>query len=103
NVATRLRRRDPAGAEAALRSSLNAPDQPSSGRVTLVGAGPGAPGLLTLQGLRALQSADVILHDRLVSGEVLELARRDAEFVEVGKRAGRHRFTQSRINALLLR
>ena len=58
--------------------------------------------LLTLRGLRALNEADVILHDRLVSTEVLELARRDAERIEVGKQAGKHHATQGEIHALLL-
>ena len=75
---------------------------PVTGRVTLVGGGPGDPGLLTLRGLRALNEADVILHDRLVSRDVLDLARRDAEFVEVGKEAGTHHTTQAQIHALLL-
>jgi uroporphyrin-III C-methyltransferase/precorrin-2 dehydrogenase/sirohydrochlorin ferrochelatase len=70
--------------------------------VVLVGAGPGDPGLLTLRALRALNEADVILHDRLVSAEVLELARRDAERIEVGKQAGNHHTTQDGIHALLL-
>ena len=74
----------------------------ASGSVVLVGAGPGDPGLLTLKALRALNEADVILHDRLVSTEVLDLARRDAERIEVGKQAGQHFTTQERIHALLL-
>jgi uroporphyrin-III C-methyltransferase/precorrin-2 dehydrogenase/sirohydrochlorin ferrochelatase len=73
------------------------------GRVALVGAGPGDPGLLTLRALRLLNEADVILHDRLVSPEVLALARRDAERVEVGKQVGGdHQATQERIHAQLL-
>ena len=84
-----------------LDPSQGAPPAPT-GSVVLVGAGPGDPGLLTLRGLRALNEADVILHDRLVSGEVLDLARRDAEFVEVGKEAGTHHTTQAQIHALLL-
>ncbi len=72
------------------------------GSVVLVGAGPGDPGLLTLRGLRALNEADVILHDRLVSADVLALARRDADFIEVGKQANRHHVTQDRIHALML-
>ena len=73
-----------------------------SGSVALVGAGPGDPGLLTLRALRLLEEADVILHDRLVSDEVLRLASRDAERICVGKEAGDHRTTQERINALLV-
>ncbi|WP_017463198.1 siroheme synthase CysG [Dyella ginsengisoli] len=74
----------------------------ASGSVVLVGAGPGDPGLLTLRALRALNEADVILHDRLVSAEVLALARRDAERIEVGKQAGHHHTTQEGIHALML-
>jgi uroporphyrin-III C-methyltransferase/precorrin-2 dehydrogenase/sirohydrochlorin ferrochelatase len=70
--------------------------------VTLVGAGPGDPGLLTLNALRALQQADVILHDRLVSSDVLDLARRDATRIAVGKEAGGHSVTQDRIHQLML-
>ncbi len=74
----------------------------AAGEVTLVGAGPGDPELLTLKALRALQDADVILHDRLVSDEVLDLARRDAERICVGKTAGNRGTTQEEINALLI-
>jgi uroporphyrin-III C-methyltransferase/precorrin-2 dehydrogenase/sirohydrochlorin ferrochelatase len=78
-------------------------DVRSEGSVALVGAGPGDPGLLTLRALRVLNEADVILHDRLVSEGVLDLARRDAERVEVGKRVGEdHEATQSHIHALML-
>ncbi|MDN5865724.1 MAG: SAM-dependent methyltransferase, partial [Gammaproteobacteria bacterium] len=70
-------------AESVISSLLkeqSSTDPPPSGWVALVGAGPGDAGLLTLRGLRLLGEADVILHDRLVSDEVLALARRDAEF-----------------------
>jgi uroporphyrin-III C-methyltransferase / precorrin-2 dehydrogenase / sirohydrochlorin ferrochelatase len=70
--------------------------------VTLVGAGPGDPELLTLKALRALQDADVILHDRLVPAAILDMARRDAERICVGKAAGGHGSTQEEINELLI-
>ena len=72
------------------------------GSVALVGAGPGDPGLLTLRALRVLGEADVILHDSLASDEVLQLARRDAVRIGVGKRAGHHAVPQAGINALLV-
>ena len=72
------------------------------GRVTLVGAGPGEAELLTIKAVRALQSADVILFDDLVSDEVLELARREAKRMLVGKRAGRDSCRQEDINAMML-
>ncbi len=75
---------------------------PARGEVTLVGAGPGDPELLTLKALRALQDADVILHDRLVPDSVLDLARRDAERICVGKAAGSVGSTQTEINDLLI-
>jgi uroporphyrin-III C-methyltransferase/precorrin-2 dehydrogenase/sirohydrochlorin ferrochelatase len=97
-----LRRAQPAEAEAEAERALAGAATRSSGSVVLVGAGPGDPGLLTLRGLRALQEADVILYDRLAGAEVLALARRDAERIEVGKEAGNHHVTQERIHALLL-
>jgi len=72
------------------------------GEVTLVGAGPGDPELLTLKALRALQDADVILYDRLVPRGVLDMARRDAAQICVGKAAGSIGSTQEEINALLI-
>jgi len=73
------------------------------GSVALVGAGPGDPELLTLKALRALQSADVILYDRLVSPEVLELARREARRMLVGKAGGGASCRQDDINRLMVR
>ena len=92
-----------ADAESALLDALNTADRGNNGQVFLVGAGPGDPDLLTIRALRLLQSADVIVHDRLVSDEVLDLARRDADRVYVGKRCGDHVMTQADINALLVR
>jgi uroporphyrin-III C-methyltransferase / precorrin-2 dehydrogenase / sirohydrochlorin ferrochelatase len=72
------------------------------GSVILVGAGPGDPGLLTLNALRALTQADVILYDRLVSEGILRLARHDAIRIEVGKSAQGHSIRQEEIHALML-
>lgn len=72
------------------------------GRISLVGAGPGDPELLTIKALRSLGEADVVLHDRLVSAGILELARRDAELIAVGKHAGGG-CTQDEIHALIIR
>ena len=74
-----------------------------TGRVTLVGAGPGDPELLTLKAVRVLQSADVILFDALVSDEVLELARSTAKKMLVGKRGGRPSCRQEDINDLMIK
>jgi uroporphyrin-III C-methyltransferase/precorrin-2 dehydrogenase/sirohydrochlorin ferrochelatase len=78
-------------------------EAPASGRVTLVGAGPGDAGLLTLKAVRALQAADVILFDDLVSAEVLELARREAKRMLVGKRGGRTSCRQQDINDMMVK
>jgi len=101
-VAALLRRNQPELAAEAAEQALAAPREAAVGSVVLVGAGPGDPGLLTLRALRALNEADVILHDRLVSPDILELARRDADRIEVGKQAGNHHTTQDGIHALLL-
>jgi uroporphyrin-III C-methyltransferase/precorrin-2 dehydrogenase/sirohydrochlorin ferrochelatase len=87
-------------AQALLAAAANGPR--ALGEVTLVGAGPGDPELLTLKALRALQDADVILHDRLVSDAVLDLSRRDATRISVGKSAGSIGSTQEQINQLLI-
>lgn len=103
-VGDALRAGQPDAAEAALATALRRAGAVTGrrGAVSLVGAGPGDPGLLTLKAQRRLQEADVILHDRLVGAGVLELARRDATFIEVGKQAGNHHVTQERIHALML-
>ena len=76
--------------------------QEAKGSIALVGAGPGARDLLTLRAVERLQEADVIFYDRLVSEDVLELARRDAERVFVGKVVGAHAWPQERINAVIV-
>lgn len=72
------------------------------GRVSLVGAGPGDPDLITVKGLRRIQTADVILYDRLIPHDLLHEARHDAELVDVGKQPKRHRLSQTLINDLII-
>ena len=79
-----------------------APVEAQAGRVILVGAGPGDPELLTLKAVRALKSADVILHDALIDARVLDHARREAHVVDVGKRAGGRAVVQREINAAMI-
>lgn len=79
----------------------SAPQQ--TGEAWLVGAGPGDPGLLTVRALQIMQTADIIVHDRLVSEEVLNLARRDADRISVGKTPGCRLNSQDEINALLIK
>lgn len=89
-------------AEQATLEALSS-HQPQGGEVWLVGAGPGDPELLTLRALQLMQAADVVLYDRLVSAEILELCRRDAERFSVGKVAGHHTVPQPEINDWLIR
>lgn len=72
------------------------------GKVILVGAGPGDPGLLTVKAARAISEAEIVVHDRLVPGEVLDLISPNAIRIDVGKRAGSHPIPQSGINLLLV-
>jgi uroporphyrin-III C-methyltransferase/precorrin-2 dehydrogenase/sirohydrochlorin ferrochelatase len=93
-----------ARAQRELVRQLNEPyvEQAHAGEVYLIGGGPGDPELLTLRALRLLQQADVIVHDHLVSDAVLDLARRDAQRIYVGKESGRHTLPQREVNALLV-
>lgn len=102
-VAARALTGDDAGAHEAMIETLNRPEgAPAHGAVHIVGAGPGDPDLLTLKAFRLIQEADVILYDRLVSDEILNLARRDADRIYVGKAKANHAVPQEEIEARMI-
>ncbi len=102
-IAAQVLAGDLAGAHEAMLAQINRPQaEQKTGVVHIVGAGPGDPELLTIKALRLLQRADVIVYDRLVSGEILALARRDAERLYVGKAKSNHAVPQSDIEMRLI-
>jgi uroporphyrin-III C-methyltransferase/precorrin-2 dehydrogenase/sirohydrochlorin ferrochelatase len=94
---------DEVGAREAMLGLINgrAVQRRDEGSVSIVGAGPGDPDLMTFKALRRLQEADVVLYDKLVGPEIVDYARRDAERIYVGKSKANHAKTQDEINALM--
>jgi uroporphyrin-III C-methyltransferase/precorrin-2 dehydrogenase/sirohydrochlorin ferrochelatase len=102
-IAEKVLAGDDGGAETLLRQMLDSEDHIVRGEVYLVGAGPGDPDLLTFRALRLMQKADVVVYDNLVSKPIVEMARRDAERIYVGKKRADHTLRQEEINGLLVR
>jgi len=88
--------------EAHIESAQNSGQALPTGEVYLIGAGPGDPDLMTFKGLRLLQQADVILYDRLVAPEIVEMARREAERIYVGKKDKWHKVQQTDISQMMV-
>jgi uroporphyrin-III C-methyltransferase/precorrin-2 dehydrogenase/sirohydrochlorin ferrochelatase len=102
-IAEKVLTGDEASAETLLQNLLKSEDNIEHGEVYLVGAGPGDPDLLTFRALRLMQKADVVVYDNLVSKPIVEMTRRDAERIFVGKKRDNHTLQQEEINELLVR
>ncbi|OMH33764.1 siroheme synthase CysG [Motiliproteus sp. MSK22-1] len=104
-IAEKMISGNPRSAELMMEQALSdeVSDEPAVGEVYLVGAGPGDPELLTFKALRLMQQADVVLYDRLVSPEIVDLCRRDSDRIYVGKERSNHAVPQEDINELLAR
>ncbi|WP_440056180.1 siroheme synthase CysG [Pseudoalteromonas sp. T1lg65] len=101
NVVSEVQKGRLADAEQQLHEMLSDTATPR-GEVYVVGAGPGDPELLTLKALQLMQQADVVVYDYLVSEEIMELVRRDADLICVGKKAGHHSVQQEETNRMLV-
>jgi len=102
-IAEKVLSGDESSAEMILLQMLASEDNILRGEVYLVGAGPGDPDLLTFRALRLMQKADVVVYDNLVSKPIVEMTRRDAERIYVGKKRDNHTLQQEEINELLVR
>ena len=102
-IAEKVLSGDESSAEAMLLKMLASEDNILRGEVYLVGAGPGDPDLLTFRALRLMQKADVVVYDNLVSKPIVDMTRRDAERIYVGKKRDDHTLRQEEINELLVR
>lgn len=102
-IAEKVLSGDEVSAEAMLHKLLDSEDNILHGEVYLVGAGPGDPDLLTFRALRLMQKADVVVYDNLVAKAIVDMTRRDAERIFVGKKRADHTLRQEEINELLVR
>ncbi len=102
-IAEKVLSGDEASAESMLQQMLASEDNIQRGEVYLVGAGPGDPDLLTFRALRLMQKADVVVYDNLVAKPIVDMTRRDAQRIYVGKKRADHTLPQEEINVMLVR